>query len=75
MSILEERKLELVGEIAEEQDDKLQHVRALIRRHGDHLEAAVALVESAIGSMEEPHMSLFLQVSGSVLYWWAAASR
>lgn len=62
MAILEERKQELVGEIAKEQDDKLKHVRSLIRQHGDHLEAAVTLVESAIQFMEEPHMPLFIQV-------------
>uniref|UniRef100_A0A3Q1GNI4 Tripartite motif-containing protein 54 n=1 Tax=Acanthochromis polyacanthus TaxID=80966 RepID=A0A3Q1GNI4_9TELE len=62
VSILEERKQELVGVITKEQDDKLKHMRSLIRRHGDHLEGAVTLVESAIQSMEEPHMSLFLQV-------------
>lgn len=59
---MEERKQELVGEITEEQDGKLKHVRALIRRHSDHLEAAITLVESAIRSMEEPHMPLFIQV-------------
>lgn len=63
MAILEARKQELVGLITKEQDDKLKHVRSLIRQHSDHLEAAVTLVESAIQSMEEPHMSLFIQVS------------
>uniref|UniRef100_A0A3P8SZL7 Tripartite motif-containing protein 54 n=1 Tax=Amphiprion percula TaxID=161767 RepID=A0A3P8SZL7_AMPPE len=63
VSILEERKQELVGVITKEQDDKLKHMRSLIRRHSDHLEGAVTLVESAIQSMEEPHMSLFLQSS------------
>ncbi|XP_029108776.1 tripartite motif-containing protein 54 [Scleropages formosus] len=60
-AVMEERKQELVRRISQEQDEKLGHVRALIRRHGDHLEAAVKLVEDAIRSMEEPQMAVFLQ--------------
>uniref|UniRef100_A0A8C3G6B3 Tripartite motif-containing protein 54 n=1 Tax=Cyclopterus lumpus TaxID=8103 RepID=A0A8C3G6B3_CYCLU len=56
VGVLDERKQELVGLIGREQDDKLKRVRSLIRRHGDHLEAAVALVESALQSIEELHM-------------------
>lgn len=62
MATLEERKRELVGLIGREQDHKLKRARSLIRRYGEELEAAVALVESAIQSMEEPHMSAFIQV-------------
>ena len=62
MDVLEERKQELVGIITKQQDDKLKHLRSLIRRYSDDLEAAVTLVESAIQSMEEPHMPLFIQV-------------
>uniref|UniRef100_A0A8C3A873 Tripartite motif-containing protein 54 n=1 Tax=Cyclopterus lumpus TaxID=8103 RepID=A0A8C3A873_CYCLU len=58
VGVLDERKQELVGLIGREQDDKLKRVRSLIRRHGDHLEAAVALVESALQSIEELHMKL-----------------
>lgn len=64
VAILEERKQELVGLITEEQDHKLKRVRSLIRRHGDDLEAAVTLVETAIRTLEEPHMSVFVQVGG-----------
>lgn len=59
---MDERKQELVGLITRQQDEKLKRVRALIRQHGDHLEAAVTLVESAIQSIEEPHMPLFIEV-------------
>lgn len=62
VAILEERKQELVGLITKQQDDKLKCVRSLIRRHNDDLEAAVTLVQSAIQSLEEPHMPLFIQV-------------
>ncbi|XP_054872085.1 tripartite motif-containing protein 54 isoform X5 [Amphiprion ocellaris] len=75
VSILEERKQELVGVITKEQDDKLKHMRSLIRRHSDHLERAVTLVESAIQSMEEPHMPLFLQSARVILEKMAATAR
>ncbi|MBN3302934.1 TRI54 protein, partial [Amia calva] len=60
-AILEEKKKGLVLCIGQEQDEKLAHVRSLIRQHGDHLEGASKLVESAIQSMEEPQMAVFLQ--------------
>ncbi|KAG7509320.1 tripartite motif-containing protein 54 [Solea senegalensis] len=66
-AILEERKQELVALISRQQDDKLRHVRALIRCHGDHLEAAVTLVESAIQCMEERHMPVFVQSAKDIL--------
>ncbi|TKS75392.1 Tripartite motif-containing protein 54 [Collichthys lucidus] len=75
VSILEERKQELVGLIAEQQDEKLKRVRSLIRRHGDDLEVAVTLVETAIQSMEEPHMALFIQSANVILEKMAATAR
>ncbi|XP_035556173.2 tripartite motif-containing protein 54 isoform X2 [Canis lupus dingo] len=60
-SVLEERKAELLQALAREQEEKLQRVRGLIRQYGDHLEASSKLVESAIQSMEEPQMALYLQ--------------
>ncbi|XP_042247425.1 tripartite motif-containing protein 54 isoform X1 [Thunnus maccoyii] len=74
VSILEERKQELVGLITKEQDDKLRLVRSLIRQHSDHLEAAVTLVELAIQSMEEPHMPLFIQSATDILEKMAATA-
>lgn len=75
VGILEERKQTLVGLITKQQDDKLKHVRCLIRQHGDHLEAAVTLVESAIQSMEEPHMSSFIQSAKDILEKMAVTAR
>lgn len=63
-STLEERKKELLQEIGREQEEKVQRVRGLIRQYGDHLEVSSKLVESAIQSMEEPQMAVYLQV------WW-----
>lgn len=75
VAILEERKQDLVGLITKEQDNKLKHVRSLIRQHGDDLEAAVTLVESAIQLMEEPHMPLFIQGAKAVLEKMAGTAR
>ncbi|CAJ1077915.1 tripartite motif-containing protein 54 [Xyrichtys novacula] len=75
VAILEERKQELVGLITKEQDDKLKYVRSLIHRHSDDLEAAVTLVESAIQSMEEPHMPLFIQSAQVILEKMAASAQ
>ncbi|XP_008311755.1 tripartite motif-containing protein 54 [Cynoglossus semilaevis] len=74
-SILEERKEEVVGVISKHQDDKLQHVQSLIQRHGEHLEVAVGLVESAIQAMEEQHMSQFIQSANVILEKVADVSR
>uniref|UniRef100_A0A2K6U5X2 Tripartite motif-containing protein 54 n=1 Tax=Saimiri boliviensis boliviensis TaxID=39432 RepID=A0A2K6U5X2_SAIBB len=60
-AVLEERKGELLQALAREQEEKLLRVRGLIRQYGDHLEASSKLVESAIQSMEEPQMALYLQ--------------
>ncbi|KAM4695355.1 tripartite motif-containing protein 54 [Discoglossus pictus] len=60
-NILEERKKELVQAITRQQEEKLQSVRGLIRKHGDHLETTSKLVETAIQSMDEPQMAAFLQ--------------
>ncbi|XP_035534567.1 tripartite motif-containing protein 54 isoform X1 [Morone saxatilis] len=75
VAILEERKQELVGLITKQQDAKLKHIRSLMRRHSDDLEAAVTLVESAIQSMEEPHMPLFIQSANVILEKMAATAR
>ncbi|XP_068564630.1 tripartite motif-containing protein 54 isoform X2 [Cebidichthys violaceus] len=75
VAVLEERKQELVGLITKEQDDKLKRVRSLIGRHSDQLEAAVTLVESAIQSIEEPHMPLFIQSANVILEKMAVTAR
>ncbi|XP_063757607.1 tripartite motif-containing protein 54 isoform X1 [Eleginops maclovinus] len=67
VALLDERKQDLVGLISKHQDDKLKHLRSLIGRHSEQLEAAVALLETAIQSMEEPHMSLFIQSAKVIL--------
>lgn len=61
-AILEERKSEMTQIITWSQEEKLEHVRSLIKKHADHLEIVSKLVESGIQFMEEPEMALFLQV-------------
>lgn len=58
---LEERKGEMTQKITSEQEEKLQYVRTLKKKYGDHLEAVSKIVESGIQSMDEPEMALFLQ--------------
>lgn len=52
--------------ITRTQGEKLEHVRALIKKYSDHLENVSKLVESGIQFMDEPEMAVFLQVS---LHW------
>uniref|UniRef100_A0A8D1FW81 Tripartite motif-containing protein 54 n=1 Tax=Sus scrofa TaxID=9823 RepID=A0A8D1FW81_PIG len=69
-AVLEERKGELLQALAKVQEEKLQRVRGLIRQYGDHLEASSKLVESAIQSMEEPQMALYLQAKELINKGW-----
>uniref|UniRef100_A0A7M4E5U3 Tripartite motif containing 54 n=1 Tax=Crocodylus porosus TaxID=8502 RepID=A0A7M4E5U3_CROPO len=74
--VLEERKAELLQAVGREQDGKVQRVRELIRQYGDHLETSSKLVESAIQSMEEPQMAVYLQVCAAGPCWghWGLSS-
>lgn len=49
--------------ITRTQEEKLERVRALIKKYSDHLENVSKLVESGIQFMDEPEMAVFLQVS------------
>lgn len=49
--------------ITRTQGEKLEHVRALIKKYSNHLENVSKLVESGIQFMDEPEMAVFLQVS------------
>ncbi|XP_067406624.1 tripartite motif-containing protein 54 [Emydura macquarii macquarii] len=66
-SSLEERKKELLQCVSREQEERVAHVRALIRQYGQHLETSSKLVESAIQAMEEPQMAAYLQQSKELL--------
>lgn len=61
-SILEEKKREMSQKVTAEQEEKLNYIRGLTRKYGDHLEESCKIVEMGIQTMEEPEMALFLQV-------------
>ncbi|XP_057593503.1 tripartite motif-containing protein 55 [Hippopotamus amphibius kiboko] len=73
--ILEERKNEMTQVITRTQEEKLQHVRALIKKYSDHLENVSKLVESGIQFMDEPEMAVFLQNAKSLLQKISEASK
>ncbi|XP_008490420.1 tripartite motif-containing protein 55 isoform X1 [Calypte anna] len=74
-SVLEERKNEMTQIITRTQEEKLEHVRSLMKKYGDHLEAVSKLVESGIQFMEEPEMAVFLQNAKTLLQKITEASK
>ncbi|XP_030623338.1 tripartite motif-containing protein 55b [Chanos chanos] len=60
-AILEDRKREMTLKVTAEQEEKLDYIRGLKRKYGDHLETRTKIVESGIQTMEEPEMAVFLQ--------------
>ncbi|XP_067409781.1 tripartite motif-containing protein 55 isoform X2 [Emydura macquarii macquarii] len=66
-AILEERKNEMTQVITRNQEEKLEHVRSLMKKYADHLETVSKLVESGIQFMEEPEMAVFLQNAKTLL--------
>ncbi|XP_034025564.1 tripartite motif-containing protein 55b isoform X2 [Thalassophryne amazonica] len=60
-SILEEKKREMSQRVTAEQEEKVNYIRALSRKYGDHLEESCKVVEMGIQTMEEPEMAVFLQ--------------
>ncbi|XP_038579820.1 tripartite motif-containing protein 55-like isoform X2 [Micropterus salmoides] len=61
-ALLEERKGEMTLRINCEQE-KLDYIRGLKRKHTDHLETAAKLLETAIQTLDESEMAVFLQVN------------
>lgn len=62
-ALLEERKGEMILRINSEQEEKLDYIRGLRRKHSKHLENAAKLVENAIQTLDESEMAVFLQVN------------
>lgn len=73
--ILEERKNEMTQVITRTQEEKLDHVRSLIKKYSDHLENVSKLVESGIQFMDEPEMAVFLQNAKTLLQKISEASK
>lgn len=61
-ALLEEKKSEMIVKINAEQEEKLDYIRSLRRKHSEHLENAVKLLETAIQMLDESEMAVFLQV-------------
>ncbi|XP_063152986.1 tripartite motif-containing protein 54-like [Candoia aspera] len=60
-AILEERRKIMLQRITYEQEGKMQHLKALSKVCSDHIESSSKLVDTALQSMEEPQMSVFVQ--------------
>ncbi|XP_028290747.1 tripartite motif-containing protein 55 isoform X1 [Gouania willdenowi] len=66
-SILEEKKREMSQKVTVEQDKKMNYIRGLTKKYGDHLEESCKIVEMGIQTMEESEMVSFLQNTKSLL--------
>lgn len=62
-ALLEEKKSEMILRINAEQEEKVDYIRGLRRKHSEHLENTVKLLETAIQTLDESEMAVFLQVS------------
>ncbi|KAI3374820.1 hypothetical protein L3Q82_021047, partial [Scortum barcoo] len=62
-ALLEERKGEMTVRISCEQEEKLDYIRSLRRKYTEHLESTAKLLETAIQTMDESEMAVFLQVN------------
>ncbi|KAH0619271.1 hypothetical protein JD844_019183 [Phrynosoma platyrhinos] len=60
-AILEERRKIMLQRITYEQENKTQHLKSLCKACSDHIESSSKLVDTALQSMEEPQMALFVQ--------------
>ncbi|KAF7668841.1 hypothetical protein LDENG_00279550 [Lucifuga dentata] len=66
-AILEEKKSQMSQKVTAEQEEKVNYIRGLTRKYGDHLEESCKTVELGIQTMEEPEMAVFLQNTKSLL--------
>lgn len=62
-ALLEEKKGEMTLRINSEQEEKLGYIRGLRRKYSDHLDTTAKLLETAIQTLDESEMAVFLQVS------------
>ncbi|CAJ1073183.1 tripartite motif-containing protein 55a isoform X1 [Xyrichtys novacula] len=66
-ALLEERKGEMTLRINCEQEEKLDYIRSLRRKYSEHLENSAKLVETAIQTLDESEMAVFLQTAKPLL--------
>ncbi|XDV47581.1 hypothetical protein PO909_017176 [Leuciscus waleckii] len=74
-AILEDRKREMNLKVNAEQEEKLNYIRGLIRKYGDHLETMTKIMETGTQTLEEPEMAVFLQSSKPLFQKIAEASN
>lgn len=51
-----------------EQEEKLDYIRGLRRKYSEHLEGTAKLLETAIQTMDESEMAVFLQVTSNAAW-------
>ncbi|XP_062297482.1 tripartite motif-containing protein 55b [Scomber scombrus] len=66
-SVLEEKKREMSQKVTVEQQEKVNYIRGLTKKYGDHLEESCKIVEMGIQTMEEQEMAVFLQSTKDIL--------
>ncbi|XP_056105013.1 tripartite motif-containing protein 55b isoform X1 [Rhinichthys klamathensis goyatoka] len=74
-AILEDRKREMNLKVNAEQEEKLNYIRGLTRKYGDHLETMTKIMETGTQTLEEPEMAVFLQSSKPLFQKIAEASN
>ncbi|XP_057178290.1 tripartite motif-containing protein 55b isoform X2 [Triplophysa rosa] len=72
---LEDRKREMHLKVAGEQEEKLNYIRGLSKKYGDHLESMTKIMETGIQTFDEPEMAVFLKSAKSLLQKIAEASN
>uniref|UniRef100_A0A3P8Q6A4 Tripartite motif-containing protein 54 n=1 Tax=Astatotilapia calliptera TaxID=8154 RepID=A0A3P8Q6A4_ASTCA len=66
-ALLEEKKSEMTVKINAEQEEKLDYIRGLRRKYTEHVDGTAKLLETAIQTMDESEMALFLQMAKPLL--------
>uniref|UniRef100_A0A3Q3SPZ5 Tripartite motif-containing protein 54 n=1 Tax=Mastacembelus armatus TaxID=205130 RepID=A0A3Q3SPZ5_9TELE len=62
-ALLEEKKGEMTLRINSEQEEKLDYIRGLRRKYSEHLDNTAKVLETAIQTMDESEMAVFLQTA------------
>ncbi|KAF3698501.1 Tripartite motif-containing protein 55 Muscle-specific RING finger protein 2 [Channa argus] len=66
-ALLEEKKGEMTVRINSEQEEKLNYIRGLRKKYSEHLDNTAKLLETAIQTMDESEMAMFLQTAKPLL--------
>ncbi|XP_040002091.1 tripartite motif-containing protein 55-like [Xiphias gladius] len=66
-ALLEEKKGEMTLRINSEQEEKLDYIRGLRRKYSEHMDNTAKLLETAIQTMDESEMAVFLQTAKPLL--------